>query len=95
MSLTETIAKELIQSMSREDRQHFVDILLSDFLAIMTPLEKKQMMQRVLPQIIDETMKDMTAPEKEEMVNEVIALMRAKEAGPEAGHSQSHPKNLK
>jgi len=95
MSLTETIAKELIQSMSREDRQHFVDILLSDFLAIMTPLEKKQMMQRVLPQIIDETMKDMTVPEKEEMVNEVIALMRAKEEGPEMGHSQSHPKNMK
>jgi len=40
-------------------------------------------------------MKDMTVPEKEEMVNEVIALMRAKEEGPEAGHSQSHPKNMK
>ena len=92
MSLTETIAKELIQSMSKEDRQHFVDILLNDFLAIMTPLEKKEMMQRVLPQIIEETMKDMTVQEKQMMVEEVIALMHANEASTEAARPPVHSK---
>lgn len=77
MSLTEVIAKELIQSMSREERQHFVDILLNDFLAMMSPEEKKEMMRRVLPQIIGETMKDMTAHERRQMVSEAVNLMES------------------
>jgi hypothetical protein len=95
MSLTETIAKELIQSMSKEDRQHFVDILLSDFLAIMTAQEKKEMMQRVLPLIIVETMKDMTVHEKEKMVKEVVTLMRTTEESSVAEPPQVHPKIVK
>jgi hypothetical protein len=91
MSLTETIAKELIQSMSKEERQHFVDLLLEDFLVIMSPLEKKDMMRRVLPQIIDGTMKDMTIQEKEQMVDEVVSLMRSNLGRSEKEHAPHHP----
>jgi len=92
MSLTEVIAKELIQSMSREERQHFVDILLNDFLAMMSPEEKKEMMRRVLPQIIGETMKDMTAHERRQTVSEVVTLMESGTARTSEGGTGGTPK---
>ncbi len=77
MSLTETMGKELIQSMTKEERQHFADTLMAEFLRAMPREERKEMLYSILPKLIDETLHGMTLEEKKHVIESVVDLMKS------------------
>jgi hypothetical protein len=76
MGFTETMGKELIQSMSPEERKHFVDTLLAEFLRTMPLEERKEMLDHILPKLIDDALVGMTHDEKRNLIEKVVNLMK-------------------
>jgi uncharacterized protein YaaW (UPF0174 family) len=77
MTIAETLGKELVQTMSPEERKHFVDTLITEFLVRMSREEKKEMLEHILPKIIDDSLNGMTYEEKKQLIDQVITLMRS------------------
>ena len=76
MSLAETVGKELVQTMTPEERAHFADTLLTEFLSAMSREERKDMLYHIMPLIIDQALNGMTLDEKRELMQKVIDLMQ-------------------
>jgi len=76
MSLAETVGKELVQTMTPEERAHFADTLLTEFLSVMSREERKEILYHIMPMIIEEALNGMTLDEKKELMQKVIDLMQ-------------------
>jgi hypothetical protein len=89
MSLTEVIAKDLIRSMGKEERERFVDRVLDEFFRTMSLEDRKAMMHRFLPKIVDEMVQGMPVSDRKQIVDELIPIIRAEivDNGKKAGRN--------
>lgn len=76
MSLTETIAKDIVHSMSKEERERFVDLVLDEFFSTMSLEDKKEMMKRFLPKIVEEMMEGMSSQDRKAVVEDLIPIIK-------------------
>lgn len=75
MSLTETIAKDIVHSMSKEERERFVDLMLDEFFSTMSLEDKKEMMNRFLPKIVEEMMEGMSSQDRKAVIDELMPII--------------------
>jgi hypothetical protein len=69
MTLAESIVKDVIRRMDKQERERLVELMLDEFLITMTLDERKEMMIRFIPDIVSRVMEGVS-PEDRKLVME-------------------------
>jgi hypothetical protein len=84
MSLAESITKDVIHRMDKQERERLVELMLDEFLRTMSLDDRKEMMMKFIPDIVSRVMEGVS-PEDRKLVMEaaISAIHHPKRHGKE------------
>ncbi len=88
MALIDSIAKDMIRNMDKQERERFVSRMLDAFFQTMSIDERKGIMIKFIPDLVSRVMEGMSPSDRKMVVEEAISAIanpkpEAKERGPE------------
>jgi hypothetical protein len=75
MTFAETIAKEIIHNMSKQERERFVALMLDEFFRTITIDERKEIMVRLVPDIVGRAMEGISLKDRKTIVEAAINVI--------------------
>lgn len=88
MTLAESIAKDVIRGMDKQERERMIALMLDEFLHSMTMEERKEMMAKFIPEIVSRVMEGVSPEDRKTVLEAVISAihhpeLHSKEKRPE------------
>ena len=75
MTFAETIAKEIIHNMSKQERERFVSLMLDEFFQTMTIDERKEILIKFVPDIIGQALEGMSLRDRRIVVDAALHVI--------------------
>jgi hypothetical protein len=75
MTFAETIAKEIISNMSKQERERFVALMLDEFFRTMTIEERKEIMIKFVPDIVSRAMIGISLKDRKMVVEAALNVI--------------------
>jgi hypothetical protein len=75
MTLAESIAKDIIHRMDKQERERFVALMLDEFFRSMTLDERKEIMTKFIPDIVSRAMEGMSLKDRKVVVEAAISVV--------------------
>jgi hypothetical protein len=86
MTFAETIAKEIIHNMSKQERERFVSLMLDEFFQTMTIDERKEILIKFVPDIVGRALEGMSLRDRKIIVEAaLLVISRPEHQGKEKG----------
>ena len=75
MTFTEAIAKEIIHSMNKQERERFVVLMLDEFFQTMTNDERKEIVAKFVPDIVGRAMEGISLRDRKMVVEAALHVI--------------------
>ena len=75
MTFAETIAKEIIHNMSKQERERFVSLMLDEFFQTMTIDERKEILIKFVPDIVGQALEGMSLRDRRIVVDAALHVI--------------------
>ncbi len=75
MTLAESIAKDVIRGMDKQERERIIALMLDEFLHSMTMEERKEMMAKFIPEIVSRVMEGVSPEDRKTVLEAVISAI--------------------
>ena len=75
MTFAETIAKEIIHNMSKQERERFVSLMLDEFFQTMTIDERKEILIKFVPDIVGRALEGMSLRDRKIVVEAALHVI--------------------
>jgi 2-phospho-L-lactate guanylyltransferase (CobY/MobA/RfbA family) len=75
MTFAETIAKEIIHNMSKQERERFVSLMLDEFFQTMTIDERKEILIKFVPDIVGRALEGMSLRDRTIVVEAALHVI--------------------
>ena len=77
MGIEQWYVSQIIKGLNNEERQSMVKMITDEFIASMSPQDRKDLVKIVLPDIVDRLMAGMTHNDRKELIGTIMPLMIA------------------
>jgi hypothetical protein len=75
MTFAETIAKEIIHNMDKQERERFVALMLDEFFRTMTIDERKEMIIKFVPDIVGRVLEGISLRDRKNVVEAALHVI--------------------
>jgi hypothetical protein len=88
LSLEQLYISHLVKGLTKDEKQAMVKMMTDEFIASMSPQERKEMVKIVLPDIVQRLMTGTTISDRKELAESIMTLLMSQTGEAKNAHEK-------